>query len=101
MSEQNLKDTISNRERNIDALFGFLHIKDKPFLHQRAAQHMFGENDSSVIVPVNTMRSVWDEYGSKAERAIRIAFLSLLAIGVIAFSVYLFRQDPGFLIPFM
>ena len=101
MTEQNFKDTMSNRERNIDALFGFLHIKDRPFLHQRAAQHMFGENDSSVIVPINTIRNVWDEYGSKVERTLRIAILAVLVIGVVAFSAYLFRLDPGFLIPFM
>ena len=101
MKEQNLRDKISNRERNVDALFGFLHIKDKPFLHQRAAQHMFGENDSSVIVPLNTMQNLWDAQGSKIERTVKIAVLSLLVVGVIACTVYLFWQDPRFVIPFM
>ena len=101
MNEQNIRDRISNRERNVDALFGFLHIKDKPFLHQRAAQHIFGENDTTVIVPLNTMRSVWDDYSSKIEQAVKSATLLLILIGVIAFSVYLYRQDPGFVIPFM
>ena len=101
MNEQNIKETISNRERNVDALFGFLHIKDKPFLHQRAAQHMFGENDSTVIIPLNTMRSVWDERGSKMEQTMKIAVLSLIAVWVIAVTVYLFGQDPSFVIPFI
>lgn len=101
MKEQNIRDKISNRERNVDALFGFLHVKDKPFLHQRAAQHMFGENDSSVVVPLNTVQNLWDVQGSKVEKTIKITVLSLLAVSVIAFAVYLFQQDPGFLIPFM
>ena len=101
MNEQNIKETISNRERNVDALFGFLHIKGKPFLHQRAAQHMFGETDSTVVVPVNTIRNIWDESGNKVEHIVKIATLSLLVIGVIAFTVYLFGQDPSFVIPFI
>ena len=101
MSELNIKESFSNRERNVDALFGFRHIKDKPFLHQRAAQHIFGENDSAVVVPLSTLNSMSEERSSKAKRALKIAIISLAITGVFAFSVYLFRVDPGLLIPFL
>ena len=101
MNELNLKEKFFNREKNVDALFGFVHIKDKPVLHQRAAQHIFGENDSAIVVPLNVVRGVWDQQESRVRQITKIALLSLVVVGIIAFSVYLFRQDPGLLIPFM
>jgi len=101
MNERNIKETISKRERNVDALFGVLHIKDKPYLHQRTAQHIFGESDSAVIVPFGTVASVWDERSGKGKRALTIVILSLILAGLAAFAVYLFHLNPGFLIPFL
>ena len=101
MSERNIKESISKRERNVDALFGFLHIKDKPYLHQRSAQHMFGENDSAVIVPVGTISNVWDGQRGRAELGFGIVLASLIAVGIATFLVYMYNLDPGFVIPFM
>lgn len=91
----------TRRERNTDALFGVLHIKDRPYLHQRAAQHMFGETESAIIVPAGTIASVWDERSGKAKRTLKIAIVALTITGILAFLVYLFRLDPSLLFPFL
>ena len=101
MSEQKIKDSISKRERNVDALFGVLHVKDRPYLHQRTAQHIFGESDSAIVVPFSTVSSVWDQHSSKGKRILKIAFLSLVVTGLVGYAAYLFRLNPGFLIPFL
>ena len=100
MSERNMIEKLSNQDRNRDALFGVLHIKDKPYLHQRTAQHMFEESDSAVIVPLGTMESIWDERSGKSKRSVKIAILALLATGVLAILIHLVVLDPSFLIPF-
>jgi len=101
MSERNhVKERFFDREKNTDALFGVLHIKDRPYLHQRTAQHMFGESDSAVVVPVGTVMNISDDYAGNTARGIKITLAVLTAIGIAAFMVYLFHLDPGFLIPF-
>lgn len=89
------------REKKTDALFGVLHLKDKPYLHQRTAQHMFGETDTAIVVPTAIMDSQAIAPIGLARKIIAGCMLGVVGVGVLACLIELIRINPHFVFPFL
>lgn len=99
--KRNFNMSESKRERNRDALFGVLHIKDKPYLHQRTVQHMFGETDSTIFVPTAVIDSWQIASLGLGQKIFGCCILGIVAIGVVACLIQLIQINPRFVFPFL
>lgn len=91
---------ITRKDRNRDAWYGMVHVKDQSYLHQRSAKHYYNGAEDDIVVP--TPMSDEDEDDSAVtpakhfiKKALKITLLVLVAIFVIGMLVYIIKDNPG------